>query len=119
MEKIKIQKQELTLYPLKIRQINDLEGFVKEAVQKMGFDKNAEEVSIMSAVTALADKGLLGDLASILFAGQEAVKKIKWADVDINDLARITDAFLQVNEPAIDALKRLFKSSGLTVDLGN
>jgi len=117
MQSITIQKKKLILRPLKIRQLRGLETFVKEAVKTLNLNKKGAEISILSAVVEVAEKGQLGALAEILFPDQENVKKIKWEEVDVNDIAVAVDSFLDVYAPAIDALKRILKSSGLEVAL--
>ncbi|HFQ92565.1 MAG TPA: hypothetical protein ENK32_01025 [Anaerolineae bacterium] len=119
MQSITIQKKKLILHPLKIRQLRELETFVKEAVKTLNLDKKGAEISVMSAVAEVAENGQLGALAEILFPDQENVKKIKWEEVDVNDIAVAVDSFLDVNAPAIDALKRILMSSGLAEALGS
>ncbi len=115
MQAITIQKKKLILKPLKIRQIDEIKAFIQAFSGEIDLGPGSE-MSIMDAVGKVAAQGLLANLAAIIFPEQEAVDKIKWDDLDFNELAEVGDAFLKVNGPAIDALKRILMTSGLTAE---
>jgi len=113
MEVITIQKKTLILNPLKVRQLNNIKDFVKAFGGELDLSPGSE-ISAMDALSKVSDSGMLEDLAKIIFPDQENVKKIKWDNLDFNDLVKVGEPFLSVNAPAIDALKRILMTSGLT-----